>query len=90
MANAPVSGTLFILGNDESMLEPTLATTQMFLQIHSTGQWRIMIYELLLNSRITNQVLQAISANLKLMELYPAESSNLSVEIEGPELPPQG
>ena len=52
-----------------------------------------MIYELLLNSRITESGFASIviSANVEIDGTsYPAESSNLSVEIEGPELPPQG
>ena len=95
MANAPVSGTLFILGNDESMLEPTLTqlNTNVSTNTFNLGSGESMIYELLLNSRITESGFASIviSANVEIDGTsYPAESSNLSVEIEGPELPPQG
>ena len=95
LANAPVTGTLFILGNDKSMLDTSLTqiNSNTSTNSFSLGSGESMVYELLLNSRITESGFASIviSADVKIDgSSYPAESGNLSVEIEGPELPPQG
>jgi len=95
LANAPVTGTLFILGTDESMFDTSLtqANSNISVSTFNLGSGESMVCELLLNSRITESGFASIviTANVEIDgTYYPEESNNLSVEIEGPELPPQG
>ena len=95
LANAPVTGTLFILGNDDSIFDSSLTqiNSNVSMNTFDLGSGESIVYELVLNSRITESASASIviSASVEIDgSSYPAESNNLSVEIEGPELPPQG
>ena len=95
LANAPISGTLFLLGTDESLFDSslTLVTTNSSSNQFSLDNGESAVYELLLNSRVTEtqSASLVISASVEIDgATYTIESNNLSVEIEGPELPPEG
>ena len=95
LANAPVTGTMTIFGDDKSMFDTSLTpiNSNISTDTFNLGSGESMVYELLLNSRITESGFASIVilANVEIDgSSYPAESNNLSVEIEGPELPPQG
>jgi hypothetical protein len=95
LANAPITGTLFLLGKDESLFDSslTLVTTNSSSNQFTLDNGESLVYELLLNSRVTESQLAnlMISASVEIDgATYTLESGNLSVEIEGPEMPPEG
>ncbi|MBT5735769.1 MAG: hypothetical protein HOI28_02880 [Euryarchaeota archaeon] len=95
LANAPITGTLFLLGTDESLFDSslTLVTTNSSSNQFTLDNGESVVYELLLNSRVTESQLAnlMISASVEIDgATYTLESGNLSVEIEGPEMPPEG
>ena len=95
LANAPITGTLFLLGSDGSLFDSSLrpigsnSTSNEF----NLGNGEYVIFELILNSRITESESATLSFSVNI-ELdgnsYSQESSILEVIIEGPELPPSG
>ena len=95
LANAPVAGTLFLLGTDESLFDTSLilVSTNSSSNQFSLSNGESAVYELLLNSRITETQSASIviTANVEIDgTTYTVESGNLSVDVEGPELPPEG
>ncbi len=95
LANAPITGDLFILGSDESLFDLILMPMDSAEESNkfSLSNGQTMVFELLLNSRVS----QSESASLRLSATievdsvtYTQESDNMSVGIEGPELPPNG
>ena len=95
LANAPITGTLFLLGTGESLFDSslTLVTTNISSNQFSLDNGESAVYELLLNSRVTESQSASllISASVEIDgATYTLDSDNLSVEIEGPEMPPEG
>ena len=95
LANAPVAGTLFLLGTDESLFDTSLilVSTNSSSNQFSLANGESAVYELLLNSRVTETQSASIviTANVEIDgTTYTVESGNLSVDVEGPELPPEG
>ncbi len=95
LANAPISGNLFLLGSDESLFDSSLTPlgSNSSSNEFTLGNGEYIIFELLLNSRITESesASLSLSANIELDGTsYSQDSTTLEVEIEGPELPPQG
>ena len=96
MANAPVSGDLFVLGSDDAlfdvMIYPVNSETESNEFSLATGQ--SADFELSLTSRVSESesALLRISATVEIGGmLYTQDSSNqLMVTIDGPELPPNG
>ena len=95
LANAPLSGSLFILGSDESLFDVTIrpmnsnTTSNEF----SLANGQTTVFELLINSRVS----ESESANLRVSAsllidgvTYTEESTDLPVMVDGPELPPNG
>jgi uncharacterized membrane protein len=95
LANAPITGTLFLLGTGESLFDSslTLVTTNISSNQFSLDNGESAVYVLLLNSRVTEYQSASllISASVEIDgATYTLDSDNLSVEIEGPEMPPEG
>ena len=95
LANAPITGTLFLLGTDESLFDSslTLVSTNSSSNEFTLSNGESAVYELLLNSRITEtqSASLVISANIEIDgSTYTVESGNLTVDIAGPEMPPEG
>ena len=96
MANAPVSGDLFVLGSDDAlfdvMIYPVNSETESNEFSLATGQ--SADFELSLTSRVSESesALLRISATVEIGGIvYTQDSSNqLMVTIDGPELPPNG
>ena len=95
-ANAPVSGNLFVIGNDTSLfdiiLSPVNSETPSDEFTLANGQ--SAEFEILINSRVSESesALLSISTTVEIGGVgYPAESNNeLVITIDGPELPPNG
>ena len=95
-ANAPVSGSLFVIGNDKSLfdiiLSPVNSETPSDEFTLANGQ--SAEFEIVINSRVSESesALLSISATVEVGGVgYPAESNNeLAITIDGPELPPNG
>ena len=95
LANAPITGTLFLLGTDESLFDSslTLVSTNSSSNQFTLSNGESAVYELLLNSRVTEtqSASLVISANVEIDgSTYTVESENLTVDIVGPEMPPEG
>ncbi|MAR94433.1 MAG: hypothetical protein CMA45_05115 [Euryarchaeota archaeon] len=95
LANAPITGTLFLLGTDESLFDSslTLVSTNSTSNQFTLSNGESAVYELLLNSRVTETQSASlmISANVEIDgSTYTVESGNLTVDITGPEMPPEG
>ena len=95
LANAPLSGSLFILGSDESLFDVTIRPMNSDTNSNefSLANGQTTVFELLLNSRVT----ESESANLRVSAsilvdgvTYTEESTDLPVMVDGPELPPNG
>ena len=95
LANAPLSGSLFILGSDESLFDITIRpmNSDTVSNEFSLANGQTTVFELLINSRIS----ESESANLRVSAslliagvTYTEESTDLPVMVEGPELPPNG
>jgi hypothetical protein len=95
LANAPLSGSLFILGSDESLFDITIRpmNSDTVSNEFSLANGQTTVFELLINSRIS----ESESANLRVSAslliagvTYTEESTDLPVTVEGPELPPNG
>jgi hypothetical protein len=96
MANAPISGDLFVLGSDDALFDviiyPVNSETESNRFTLSTGQ--SADFELSLTSRVS----ESESASLRIIAeveiggiTYTQDSSeDLIVTIDGPELPPNG
>ena len=95
LANAPITGTLFLLGTDESLFDSSLIqiSTNSSSNQFTLSNGESAVYESLLNSRVTEtqSASLVISANIEIDgSTYTVESGNLTVDIAGPEMPPEG
>jgi hypothetical protein len=95
LANAPITGTLFLLGTGDSLFDSslTLVTTNSTSNQFSLDNGESAVYELSLASRVveSQSASLVISASVEIDgATYTIESDNLSIEIEGPEMPPEG
>ena len=95
LANAPVIGSLVILGLDESLFDITMTplNSEVVSNDFSLSNGEAAVFELLINSRVT----ESESATLRVSvtteidgTTHYSESSDLEVTIEGPELAPTG
>ena len=96
LANAEISGDLYVHGSDEALFDITITpvssnetSTEFTLVNGQSAEFKVLLI-----SRIseTEDAMLKISANVSIGEnTYPQQSSNqLSVSVIGPELPPNG
>ena len=95
LANAPLSGSLFILGSDESLFDVTIRpmNSDTTSNDFSLANGQTTVFELLLNSRVTESesATLRVSASISIDGVtYTEESTGLPVMVDGPELPPNG
>ena len=96
LANAPVSGNMFVLGSDDSLFDviisPVNSDTESSEFTLASGQ--SADFEIVLNSRVSESESASlrISASVEIGGVtYTQDSNNeLMVTIDGPELPPNG
>ena len=96
LANAPVSGSLFVVGMDESLFDkaitPVNSDTQSVQFTLNNGESTDFVFQLTSRVSESESALITISASVELGGVtYTKESTQeLLVTIDGPELPPNG
>ena len=96
LANAPVSGSMFVIGSDDALFDDTIypANSDTESSLFSLGVGQSADFELVLNSRVseTESASLRISASVEIGGVTETQESTnqLLVTIDGPELPPNG